>query len=84
MNAPDEPEENLSLAALVEKLRKGEPVDPAAVARLRSELKARFRANAVTMARLGGSDGKAEKAAVKKIEREVSRLRRPENRGDGE
>ena len=37
----DEPEEASSLAAMVEKLRKGEPVDPAEVRRLRSELSAR-------------------------------------------
>ena len=31
MNAPDGPEENLSLAAMVESLRKGEPVDKDAI-----------------------------------------------------
>ena len=84
-----QPEENLSpppsqFADLVSRLKAGEPVDPAEVDRLRAELKTRLRANAVKIARLGGTDGKAAKAEAKKLEREAARLRRPENRGEGE
>jgi hypothetical protein len=85
VNAPNEREENLSLAAIVDKLRAGGPVDPAEVRRLRAELSARARENQVTIGRLGGMDGKTAKAAAKKLEREVAQLgRMQDNRGEDE
>jgi hypothetical protein len=84
VNAPDGPEENLSLDAIVEKLRGGEPVDPAQVRRLRAELSARARKNAEVIGRAGGMDAKTAKAAAKQLEREVRTLRVEENRGEEE
>jgi hypothetical protein len=83
-DAPNGPEPPPSLAALVEKLRKGEPVDPAEVRRLRSELSARARENQVLIGKLGGMDAKAAKTAAKKLEREVRALGLEGNRGEEE
>lgn len=82
MTVPPDAEENLSLAAIVEKLRGGEQIDPAEVRRLRSELSARARKNTELIGRAGGMDAKTAKATAKQLEREVRALRREENRGE--
>jgi len=66
---------------MVRKLRDGEPVDPAEVRRLRSELSARARKNAELIGRAGGMDARTARAAAKELEREVRALRPEENRG---
>jgi hypothetical protein len=77
-----QPEENLSpFEDLIARLRAGEQPDPAEVRRLRAELSARARQNAVRL----GADPKAAKAAVKKLQREAGRARRmQDNHGEEE
>ena len=73
MNDPPAPEPASSLAALVQKLRDGEPLHPAEIRRLRLELTQRAEQLGAAIGQAGGMDRKTAKKRAAQLTAEVRR-----------